>query len=674
MNPLLECLQLTHRKRSDSDPLARMDTRPPALRMPPPPQQAFQPSQVEQGREKEGEDDEDKEEEEEEEHLSPARSRSPSESMSIESYNPEVTRLRMQINTLMGTAMQALDRGDSRTFAAIRGRVTMLQKKVQELELEGSRPSSPTQSDTESNASFSNISFSSVTSAPTTTTTTTTSPSRKPKPQPAAADRADSAQPTTTTTTTATTGEGTELKEVSEEEKAAWLKKEKEEQDAVAAEKQTQLEDEDAFYKPPPPEPITLSSIEIPDAIVVYSQEEVVVSYGVTTLVNGTTKQKVYKRYNDFKEFHAKIRTRSGVPALPRGGGFLGGAVNKSRKLINQRRTQLQKYMKEVLQISGFATDELLQQFVAPPPCDSESPDGMIVKSIWRVPVLPDHLGSKFPLRVLIWPFEMTVFAGRECLSVFETCSISREEGNMRYRVQLNYLKWCVKQNTDKLPSCKDYQMFLLSSLPFSEPDPEFVQPRLSPNHSKKSCNSKHIISNPGNVCRHTTIRMVRNARHMNNVGAGLNLGISADGKCTHCNAILEAQQHVQQRFPHTKPQTQPKDATPSTSTTTSTSSQIAVPSALSPGANTQMARSAPVVGSNGSCFSTVAGGSSNTEAPRAAATTDDLPSPTLEAFGACLCTDAEFCQVPGRRTGFETECGMLIRISPPSVAQAGLV
>eukprot|EP01012_Entosiphon_sulcatum_P004725 TRINITY_DN11952_c0_g1_i1.p1 TRINITY_DN11952_c0_g1~~TRINITY_DN11952_c0_g1_i1.p1 ORF type:complete len:663 (+),score=43.27 TRINITY_DN11952_c0_g1_i1:26-2014(+) len=447
-----------------------------------------------------------------------------------ESFNPTLTIYSEEISVLMKSAMTALSRGDYRVFQANRARVAALQKMMQDIR---NNPESADEHDPQLQKRD-------------TQAEEKASPPQKPTP-------------------------GKTGMPVAQPEPVR----------AVAPSEVTEtVKGSQSSRTPPTPppgmahlvNPFLVSSkaptsvpaenptvtIRVPDACLSYSQEDIIVSYGVhwtSSNISGMPAQgKVYRRYNDFKAFHERVRgsysmfsaTGRSMPPFPR--SKVLGSTNRSKQSIEKRRQELERFMQKLTANPSLIL-EFLREFLQAEagqtlPAENAAPT-IVVKSVWQV---PRHWlttsGEATPLRICIWPFEIQWWAKREVLCVIEDTPISREEGAMRYRALLNFEQWIAKHfPKDSLPTPRHYQLFLYSPLAFIAKAPgapgspldagavnnvsfsdadlfaaqcvaeklEGEKPRQGEPRPRR--NSQHFVAAPSEICPHATVRIVRNAR-----------------------------------------------------------------------------------------------------------------------------------------------------------------
>eukprot|EP00667_Euglena_gracilis_P009326 EG_transcript_9467 len=397
----------------------------------------------------------------------------------IESFNPTATKLRLQIDNLMKRAMAALAAGDLRTFQVTKARVGELQKALAEAEL---LPAPA--------PSFS-------------------SPDEEARMPPAVAPTGVAVPKgpgETSPPTPSSPAAGSPHQEASS-----------------------------SSHLSPGPLGVEVESVEITilDCVVCYSQEEVQVAYGVCCKRRSAV-TKVYHRYHEFRALYDRLAGNSlahalatYLPALsPFPGPKIFGSTNRSRRSIDQRRAALEAYLRS---LAGGTPAErtALGQFLFP-----VQPEPVFsMKSLWRFS--SDARASG--LRLCIWPFEVRMYAGEEVLLVAEATPISRAEAALRYRVLLNFQQWAVETfPNDTLPTERNYQMFLHSpralALPAADDgNPTRAQRRLA--RATPSTNSHHRVAFAEDMCKHTVVRVVRNARRYVPPPAG-----SFGPACIQCN------------------------------------------------------------------------------------------------------------------------------------------
>lgn len=376
----------------------------------------------------------------------------------LESFNPEVTRLRLQLSSLMATAMASLKHGDFKTFRYYKNRVTELQNKLAEAEA-------------------------------------------------VAYERAQQ-----------------EIKE----RKEASLKEAESTPLLDVPETSDDVNQNDIKSDSKPTFSLVGYEVSIPDTVVCYSQDSVVVSYGVLCRYNGKD-TKIYRRYNEFKVLHeqAKVlrtttKSSKSLPSFP--GSKLFGATNRSKKSIDRRQQDLEAYIQHLLDPAlGLLESQELYNFFVPQPTECQE-DDIQVRSLWRLAPSLSKLYSS--IRICIWPFEVQRYAGEDVFAVNEVSTVSREEAGMRYRVLINFQRWVSHSfKDDQLPTERHYQLFLYSPLAFnsalSDPFSYFPAP---------ANNSEHLVQLP-NICDHTTVRLVRNGRRYNS-----SISFPSSPFCEVCN------------------------------------------------------------------------------------------------------------------------------------------
>eukprot|EP00668_Euglena_longa_P046492 GGOE01062177.1.p1 GENE.GGOE01062177.1~~GGOE01062177.1.p1 ORF type:complete len:639 (+),score=142.06 GGOE01062177.1:124-2040(+) len=515
----------------------------------------------------------------------------------IESFNPAATKLRLQIDNLMKRAMAALAAGDLRAFQVTKARVGELQKALAEAELLPAPAPSFSCPDEEARM------------PPT-------------APLPAAAPKLEGEAPTPPpagvadihTEATSATGASSLLLPVAEAESL---------------------------------------EITIPDCAVCYSQEEVQVAYGVCCKRRAAT-TKVYHRYHEFRALYDQLVGNSLAHALmtylpafsPFPGPKLFGSTNRSRRAIDHRRAALEAYLRSLAK--GTPTERAaLVQFLFP----AQLEQTFTMKSLWRF----SSNSQASELRLCIWPFEVRMYAGEEVLFVAETTPISRAEAALRYRVLLNFQQWAAETfPNDTLPTERNYQMFLHSPRALALPAMDDSSPsrirRLARN--TPSTNSHHQVAFAEEMCKHTVVRVVRNARRYVPPPAGSNWTA-----CAQCHPRRRSVPEVQ---------TSPLGGVASLG-----SGSVSCPASPTFAPVDSAARCAPPQPpaqapepalSQGELAATAAG-----DAPHECKSLGTVTAADLTQFPTCVCSDLLFCQVPGWPARYESSlCDVAIVVTPP--------